>query len=147
MTSEYTKILEFNQYEKSDKIPFIIYSDLQCIIKKINWSKYHPENLSAIKVSEHIQSGFSMSTMSSFRSIENKPDVCRGKDFMKKFLEFLREQEMKTIIFKKEKRKLLTKEQQKSYDNGKICYICKGNLKINVWKINNILKIEIIVII
>ena len=40
-----------------------------------------------------------MSTMSSFRSIENKPDVYRGKDFMKKFLEFLREQEMKTIIF------------------------------------------------
>ena len=73
-----------------------------------------------------------MSTMSSFRSIENKPDVYRGKDFMKKFLEFLREQEMKTIIFKKEKRKSLTKEQQKSYDNGKICYICKGNLKINV---------------
>ena len=73
-----------------------------------------------------------MSTMSSFRSIENKPDVYRGKDFMKKFLEFLREQEMKTIIFKKEKRKLLTKEQQKSYDNDKICYICKRNLKINV---------------
>ena len=73
-----------------------------------------------------------MSTMSSFRSIENKPDVYRGKDFMKKFLEFLREQEMKTIIFEKEKRKSLTKEQQKSYDNGKICYICKRNLKINV---------------
>ena len=29
MTSEYTKILEFNQYEKSDKMSFIIYSDLQ----------------------------------------------------------------------------------------------------------------------
>ena len=70
--------------------------------------------------------------MSSFRSIENKPDVYRGKYFMKRFLEFLREQEMKIIIFKKEKRKLLTKEQQKSYDNDKTCYICKRNLKINV---------------
>ena len=30
-----TKILEFNQYQKSDKAPFIIYADLECIIEKI----------------------------------------------------------------------------------------------------------------
>ena len=29
-----TKILEFNQNQKSDKAPFIIYADLQCIIEK-----------------------------------------------------------------------------------------------------------------
>ena len=33
MPSEDTKILEFNQYQKSDKAPFIIYADLECIIK------------------------------------------------------------------------------------------------------------------
>ena len=32
-------------------------------------------------VSEHIPSGFAMSTISSFRSIENKHEVCRGKYF------------------------------------------------------------------
>ena len=31
---------------------------------------------------------------------------------------------MKTINFKKKKMKLLIKEQQESYDNAKICYIC-----------------------
>ena len=30
MPSEDTRILEFNQYQKSDKAPFIIYSDLEC---------------------------------------------------------------------------------------------------------------------
>ena len=64
---------------------------------------------------------FSMSTISSFRSIENKHDVYRGKDCIKKFCEFLREHAMKIINFKK----LLTKEQQESYENSKICYICK----------------------
>ena len=29
-----SKILEFNQNRKSDKAPFIIYADLQCIIEK-----------------------------------------------------------------------------------------------------------------
>ena len=28
--SECNKILEFNQYQKSDKVPFIIYADLEC---------------------------------------------------------------------------------------------------------------------
>ena len=36
MPSEGTKILEFNQYQKSDKGPFITYADLECIIEKID---------------------------------------------------------------------------------------------------------------
>ena len=58
-----------------------------------------------------------MSTISSFRSIENKHDVYKGKDCMKTFCESLREYTMKTMNCKK--------EQQESYENGKICYICK----------------------
>ena len=44
---------------------------------------------------------------------------------MKKFCEFLREHVVKIINFKKKKMKLLIKEQQDSYKNAKICYICK----------------------
>ena len=70
-----------------------------------------------------------MSTMSSFKSIENRHDICRGKDCMKKFCESLREHEMEIINFKKKKAKLLTKEQQESYENAKLCYICKEKIK------------------
>ena len=72
MPSEDTKILEFNQYQKSDKTPFIIYADLKCIIERIDGCKNNPENSSATKVSKHIPSGFSMFAISSFRIIENK---------------------------------------------------------------------------
>ena len=85
MPSDSAKILEFNQYQKSDKRPSIIYADLKYIIEKIDGCKNNPENSSTTKVSEHIPSGFSMSTISLFRSIENKHDVYRGKDCMKKF--------------------------------------------------------------
>ena len=40
-------------------------------------------NSSTAKVSEHIPSGFSMSTKFLFRNIENKHDVYRAKDCMK----------------------------------------------------------------
>ena len=125
MPSEDTEILEFNQYQKCDKAPFIIYADLECIIEKTDGCKNNPENSSTTKVSEHIPSGFSMSTISSFRSIENKHDVYRGKDCMKKFCESLREHTMKIINFKKKEITLLKKEQHKSYQTAKICYICQ----------------------
>ena len=57
MPSEYTKILEFNQYQKSDKVPFIIYADLECMIENIDGCKNIPKNLSKTKVSKHIPSG------------------------------------------------------------------------------------------
>ena len=40
MPSEGTKILEFDQYQKSDKASFIIYGDLECIIENIDGYKY-----------------------------------------------------------------------------------------------------------
>ena len=77
-------------------------------------SKSNPQNLFATKVSEHISSGFLMCIIWSFKGIENSHDVYRGKDCMKKFCESLGEHAMKIINFKKEKIKLLTKEQQES---------------------------------
>ena len=101
MPSEDTKIWEFNQYQKSDKAPFIIYADLECIIEKIDGCKSNPKNSATTKVSEHIPSGFSMFTISSFTSIENKYDVFRGKDCRKKFCEYLRQHTIKIINLKK----------------------------------------------
>ena len=40
-----------------------------------------------------------MSTISLFKSIENKNDIWRGKDFMKKFCESLREHTIKINEF------------------------------------------------
>ena len=37
MSLEKEKILEFNQYMKSDKMQFIIYADIESLIKKKRW--------------------------------------------------------------------------------------------------------------
>ena len=75
MLSEDTKVLEFNQYQNSDKALFIIYADLKCVIEKIDWCKNNFDNSSTTKVSRKIPSGFSVSTISSSRCIEKKHDV------------------------------------------------------------------------
>ena len=62
---------------------------------------------------------------------------------MKKFCEFLREPTMDIIIFKKKKMKLLTKEQQESYEKAIFCYIYKKkSLKINMLKIKKYHKVR-----
>ena len=68
MPSEDTKILEFNQHQNSDKVPFIIYADLECLIDKIDRCKNNPENSPTTKVGEQTPSGLYMSTVSSFKS-------------------------------------------------------------------------------
>ena len=84
MPIEDTKILEFNQQQKYDKAPFITYPDLEYFIEKTDGCKNNFESLCTAKVGEHTPSGFSMSTISSFKSIENKHNLYRGKDHMKK---------------------------------------------------------------
>ena len=71
MTSESYKILEFHQYQKSDKASFIIYADLESMIEKSIVYKNDSEKSSTRKVSIRL----SMSTISSFKDIENKYDI------------------------------------------------------------------------
>ena len=78
MPSELTKILQLSQYHKSNEISFFIYADLYILIAKIK--REIILNSSATKVSKQISSGFSMSTISSFKDKENKYDVYRDKD-------------------------------------------------------------------
>ena len=58
MVFDNTKILEFHQYQKSDKAPFIIYADSECIIEKIDGRKSNLESSSTKKAREHIPSSF-----------------------------------------------------------------------------------------
>ena len=37
MSSEKKNILEFNQFMKSDEMPYIIYADIESLIKKNTW--------------------------------------------------------------------------------------------------------------
>ena len=52
MPSEEAKISELNQYQQSDKAPFIIYADLECLIEKTDACKNNPERSFIIKLSK-----------------------------------------------------------------------------------------------
>ena len=53
---------------------------MESLIKKINGCASNPQNSSTTKIGEHIPCGSSMSTMWAFDHIENKHNLCCGKD-------------------------------------------------------------------
>ena len=60
MPGKDNKILEYKQGEKSMKVPFIIYADLESLLEKMNPCHNNPEKSSATKINKHTPSGYSL---------------------------------------------------------------------------------------
>ena len=100
MPSEKDNILEFNQYMKSDKMPYIIYADIESLIKRRDGCVNNPENSSTTKKGQHVPCEYSMSTIQAFGNIEKKHTLYRGEYCMKNFCTSFREYATNVIIVK-----------------------------------------------
>ena len=109
MTNEDEKILKYNPGEKSLKVPFMIYGDLECLIKTIDICQNNPEKSSTEKKAEH--TGYSWITCCSFDESKNEWSYYRGKNCMEMFCKDLRNQAMKTINYEKKEMIQLTDEE------------------------------------
>ena len=125
MPSPNNNIIKYNQGDKSLKLPFIIYADLECLLKKIDTCQNNPDLSSTTKINQHIPSGYSIYTNCSFDKSNNKLSYYRGEDCMKRFCKNLKDHATKIIDFKKKTMIPLTKEEEDNYNKENICYICK----------------------
>ena len=124
-----------------------IYADIESLFRKIDGCANIPEDSSPTKIGKHVPFGYSMSIIWGFDHIENKHTLYRRKGSIKKFCASLREHAKDIIDFEKRKMLPLTKEELKSDQDAKLCYICG---KIFIKKLANdkiIGKLEIILII
>ena len=128
MPSTNNNLIKYNQGDKSLKLPFIIYADLECLLKKTDTCQNNPDLLSATKINQHIPSGYSIYTKCSFDNSNNKLSYYRGEDCMKRFCKDLKDHATKIIDFKKKIMTPLTKEEEDNYNKENICYICKKRI-------------------
>ena len=124
MPKKNNKILKYNPGEKSLKVPFIIYADLECILQKINACQKNPTKSYTEKKAKHEPSGYSLVTYCSFDKSKNEIKYCRGEDCMKMFCKDLKDQATKIINYEKKEIPLTDKEKEK-HENKKICCICE----------------------
>ena len=135
MLSKKNNILQFNQYMKSEKTSYIIYTDLESLIRKIDGCENNPEKFSTTKMSEHIPCRYSISAIWVFDNIENKHTLYRGENCMEKFVTTL-------INFEKKKILPLTKKELKLHQDATACYICKKRFLKEFARDNNYRKVR-----
>ena len=131
MPTKNNNIIKYNHGEKSMKLPFVIYADLECLLEKMSTCINNPNESSTTKINKHTPSGYSIFTHCSFDKSKNKLNYYRGKDCMKKFSKDLREHVSKIINYEKKKMIPLTTEEKIYHNKQKICYICKKEFNNN----------------
>ena len=131
MPTKDNNTIEYNQGEKSIKLSFVIYADLECLLEKISTCQNNPNESSTTEINKHTPSGYSLFTHYSFDKSKNKLDYYRGKDRMKKFCKDLRTHATKIINYEKKKMIPLTIKEKIHYNEQEICYICKKEFDNN----------------
>ena len=112
MPTKDNNIIKYNQGEKSIKLPFIIYADLECLLETMDTCYNNPKESSTTEINKHTPSGYSLFTHCSFDKSKKKLNHYRGKDCMKKFCKDLREHATKIIKYEKKKMMPLTTEEK-----------------------------------
>ena len=125
MPKEDNKILKYNHGEKSMKVPFTIYADLESLLEKINTYHNNSKKSSTTKIDQHTASGYSLFTHCSFDATKNKLDYYRRKNRMKNFCLDLREHATKIINYEKKEMIPLTNKEKKMHNKQKVCCICE----------------------
>ena len=74
MPDEDNKILKYNPGQKSLKVPFISYADLECLLRKIKTCQNNPE-----KKAVHRPSGYSLVTCCSFDKSKINKNIIEEK--------------------------------------------------------------------
>ena len=125
MPTKDNNTIKYNQGEKSIKLPFVVYADLECLLEKISTCQNNPNESSTTEINKHTPSGYLLFTNCSFDKSKNKLNHYRDKECMKKFCKDLREHATKIINYKKKKMIPLTTKEKIHYNEQEICYICK----------------------
>ena len=131
MPTKDNNIIKYNHGEKSIKMPFTTYADLEFLLEKMSTCQNDPNKSSTTKINKHTPSSYSIFTNCSFDESKNKISYYRGDDCMKKFYKDLREHSTKIINYEKKKMISLTTEEKIHYNKQKVCYICKKEFDNN----------------
>ena len=72
MPTKDNNTIKYNQGEKSIKLPFVIYADLECLLEKTSTCINDPNESSTTEINKHTPSGYLIFTSCSFDELRNK---------------------------------------------------------------------------
>ena len=117
-------MLEFKNYHKMEKVPFIVYADFECFIKPMqSWNPDDKESYTK-QYQKHEPSSFCYYIKCFDDEVyEPKSVSYTGEDAAQKFVEML-EEDIKIITNIPEKKMIFNIQEQKQYKKETECWIC-----------------------
>ena len=128
MPTKDNNTIKYNHGEKSMKLAFVIYADLEYLLEKMSTCQNNPNKSSTTKINKHTPSGYSIFSHCSFDESKKELNYYRGDDCIKKFCKDLKIHANKIINYKKKKMMSLTTKEEIYHNKQKICYIFKKEL-------------------
>ena len=119
-------ILKFKHHERSERLPFIIYADMEALIKEMQNCDPNPLNSYTKKYQKHEPISFSYYIKSFDDNVyKSKLRMYTGEDAMEKFVDWI-EDDVKDIANIPDVEMIFGPNELKQFNEATKCWICKG---------------------
>ena len=119
-------ILEFRDYEKCTRVPFVIYADFECYAKKMDGCTPNSNSSSTTHQTKFEACGYSYVVVSSNDKYSKPPVVYRGDDAVRHFFENMcKEEEYIGEKLTQIEPLIMNVDTEKQFQNATHCYTCK----------------------
>ena len=121
------EIIEFQNYKKSMRVPFVIYADFEAVTEKVDSCTPDSERSYTEKYQNETPSGFCYYVKKEGNSAE--PVVYRGEDCVEKFCEMI-EEEVKAVanVYRTVEPAEMTARDNEKYQAATECFLCNKTL-------------------
>ena len=125
-------MLEFKNYHRLEKVPFLVYADFESFIKPLDTRVPNPEGSYTSQYQKHEPSSFCYH-IKCFDNEVYEPKLARytGEDAAQKFVEML-EEDIKIIANIPEKKMIFGEKEKEQFDKATKCWICNKEFEDDV---------------
>ena len=125
-------VLEFKNYHRMEKVPFLVYADFESFIKPLDTYELNPEVSYTKQYQKHEPSSFCYYIKRFDNEVyEPKFVSYTGEDAAQKFVEML-EEDVKIIANIPEKKMIFGEKEKEQFDKATKCWICKEEFENDV---------------
>ena len=128
MPKEGENKMAFQNFHKQMKVPYVVYADFECIVKKVQTCEPNNKKSFTVKTEKHEPCGFSYVVVRSDGQTKG-PFTYRGEDAVYAFLRYILDEEKEMREDMENNRPLvMTNEDWRKYRNAEECHICNKSL-------------------
>ncbi|XP_070529634.1 uncharacterized protein [Cardiocondyla obscurior] len=131
LPNEDDKWLSFSNHDNKERVPFIVYADLECVLRKID-PPSSPEQ-TTFNYQRHEVFSVGYYVRCSFDESLSRYEYYRGLDCIEWFVEQLVKlaHRVETIILKTVPMETLSNAQREEHENATVCHVCESPFAVD----------------